>query len=155
MPVLLRLVLGSLLVLAGVVLIAVAVLGARSRLQRNRWIGVRTPATLRTDTAFRAGNRAAAVPLGAAGVVAAVGGLVLLGGAGGAVGWVVLAVSVVGTLGMGGVGGMVGDRVARAEVPLEPTSVACAGACAGCDLVAGCRPAGAAAASGPAAADQP
>ncbi|MCW2717326.1 MAG: hypothetical protein JWR81_1148, partial [Pseudonocardia sp.] len=57
-PSTLRLILGAVLVLAGVVLVVVAVLGARSMLRRNRWVGVRTPATLASDAAFDAGNRA-------------------------------------------------------------------------------------------------
>ena len=71
MPVTVRLVVGSLLVLAGLALVVVAVLGARSVLRRNRWVGVRTSATLASETQFVAGNRAAAVPVGAAGAVAA------------------------------------------------------------------------------------
>ena len=77
-PVTVRLVVGSLLVLAGLALVVVAVLGARSVLRRNRWVGVRTSATLASETQFVAGNRAAAVPVGAAGAVAAVGGAFLL-----------------------------------------------------------------------------
>lgn len=142
MPLLLRLVLGSLLVLAGVVLLAVAVLGARSRLRRNRWFGVRTSATLRSDAAFTTANRAAAAPLGAAGAIAAAGGAVLLAGAGGVLGWVVLAVSAVGTLVIGGFGGAVGDRTAAAVTDDAPVQ-ACTGSCAGCELVAGCRLGGA------------
>lgn len=146
MPVTLRLVLGSVGVLAGILLLAVAVLGARSRLRRNRWVGVRTPATLRSDAAFTLANRVAATPGGAAGAVAVAGGAALLGGADGGLGWVLAAVSVVGTLVLAGIGGAVGDRAAAGLVPAPgPT---CAGTCAGCDLVAGCRPA-----AGPA--DQP
>ncbi|MBA3905314.1 MAG: SdpI family protein, partial [Pseudonocardiales bacterium] len=70
--------LGSLLVLAGLALVVVAVLGARAALRRNRWVGIRTPATLASETQFVAGNRAAAMPVGAAGAVAVVGGAVLL-----------------------------------------------------------------------------
>jgi len=71
-PVTVRLVVGSLLVLAGLAMLVVAGLGARSVLRRNRWVGVRTNATLASETQFVAGNRAAAVPVGAAGVVATV-----------------------------------------------------------------------------------
>ena len=46
--------------LAGVLLVTVAVLGARGRLPRNRWIGVRTPVTLASDAAFALANRVAA-----------------------------------------------------------------------------------------------
>jgi hypothetical protein len=135
------------LVLAGLALIAVAVLGARSQLRRNRWAGVRTPATLRSDAAFTVANRVAAAPVGAAGAVTAVGGAVLLAGGGGALGWVVLAVSGVGALVLAGVGGVVGDRAAAAVAPPAAMAPSCAGACAGCDLVAGCRDAAPAATS--------
>lgn len=133
-----RLIIGSLLVLAGVLLLTVAVLGARGRLPRNRWFGVRTPVTLASDAAFALANRVAAAPLGAAGGVALVGGLVTLAGPVGAGSVLVTAVAVVGTLVIGAVGGMAGQRAAAAlPVPVAPAS--CAGVCAGCDLVAGCR----------------
>ena len=135
-----RLVIAALLVLAGLVLLAVAVLGARGRLRRNRWIGVRTAETLASDAAFALANRVAAAPLGAAGAVALVGGVVLLAGPVGAVAVVVLAVSVVGTLVLGAFGGMVGQRAAAALPVAPPAPAPCAGVCAGCDLVAGCRP---------------
>ncbi len=139
MPATARLVVGCLLVLAGVALVVVAVLGARSILRRNRWVGVRTPATLSSETQFVAGNRAAAVPVGAAGVVAVVGGAVLLAGAGAALDWVVLAVSLLGVVGLSVVGGLVGDRAAALTPAPAPFTATCGGACAGCDLVAGCR----------------
>ncbi|WP_433557405.1 SdpI family protein [Pseudonocardia xinjiangensis] len=139
MPQSLRLVLGSLLVLAGLALIAVAVLGARSRLRRNAWVGVRTETTLSSHAAFVIGNRAAAAPAGAAGAVAVAGGAVLLSGADGALGWVVLAVAVVGTLGLAGVAGVVGDRAATSVPQPAFAPSGCSGTCAGCDLVAGCR----------------
>jgi hypothetical protein len=135
----LRLVLGSLLVLTGLVLLAVAALGIRRRLPRNRWIGVRTAATLRSNAAFTVANQVAAAPLAAAGAVAAAGGLALLAGADGGLAWALLAVSVVGSTVLAGIGGVAGDRAASAvqPAPLEPSP--CAGTCAGCDLVAGCR----------------
>lgn len=138
MPLTLRLLIGSLLVLIGAALLVVAVLGARGRLRRNRWVGVRTAATMRSEQAFTGANRVAAAPLGAAGAVAAAGGAVLLAGAGGALGWVVLAVSVVGTVGLAGTGAAAGDRAAATAGSPGSASMACAGACADCDLVAGC-----------------
>jgi hypothetical protein len=138
-PVTARLVVGCLLVLAGLALVVVAVLGARATLRRNRWVGVRTPATLASETQFVAGNRAAAAPVGAAGVVALVGGAVLLAGAGAALDWVVLAVSLLGVVGLSVVGGLVGERAAALTPAPAPFTATCGGACAGCDLVAGCR----------------
>ncbi len=139
MPVTVRLAVGSLLVLAGLALVVVAVLGARSVLRRNRWVGVRTAATLASETQFVAGNRAAAVPVAAAGVVAAFGGALLLVGGTPAVNWVVLTITVLGVLGLTAVGGLVGDRAAALTPGPVPFAASCGGVCAGCDLVAGCR----------------
>ena len=66
------------LVIAGVALLAISLLGWWQRLPCNRFAGIRTPATLRSDTAFIAANRVAAPPILAAGVIcAAAGGLAL------------------------------------------------------------------------------
>ena len=139
MPVTVRLIVGTLLVLAGLAAVVVAVLGSRSVLRRNRWVGVRTAATLASETQFVAGNRAAAVPVGAAGVVAVVGGVFLLVGAGGPADWVVLTISALGVVGLTVVGGLVGDRAAALTPAPTPFAASCGGTCAGCDLVAGCR----------------
>jgi hypothetical protein len=132
-------VLGSLLVLVGFALLAVAALGLRRRLPRNRWAGVRTDATLRSEAAFTVANQVAAAPLGAAGAVAVAGGVALLAGASGGLAWALLVVSLVGATVLAGVGGVAGDRAAAAVQPVSLEPSACAGTCAGCDLVAGCR----------------
>jgi hypothetical protein len=136
-PLGLRMVAGALLVLVGVTLLTVGVLGQRSRLPRNRWIGIRTRATLSSSAAFARAHRVAAAPATAAGTIALIGAAVLLVGADGPVDWIVLGVSGVGTLGLGTFAGLVGDRAAALVRP-EPAAT-CAGSCAGCDLVAGCR----------------
>jgi hypothetical protein len=133
-----RLVLGCALLLAAAVLLTIAVLGARGRLRRNPWAGVRTSRTLASDEAFTVANRVAAAPLAAAGIVALLGGITLVVGGPGAVVWTVLVVATAGMLGLTGLGGALGDcSAARVEAP----DSGCAGTCAGCDLVAGCRPA--------------
>lgn len=138
MPVWLRLVAGSVLVLVGLTLLTVGVLGARSRLRRNRWIGIRTRATLRSEPAFALAHRVGAAPAGAAGVIALVGGATVLAGSdAAALDWVVLGVSSVAALGLAGFAGLVGDRAAG-SVTAAPIAT-CAGSCPGCDLVAGCR----------------
>lgn len=137
----LRLVAGALLAGAGLALVALAVLGGRSRLPRNRFAGVRTAATLRSEAAFALANRVAAAPLGAAGAVAIAGGAAALLSASGAAGWLLLTLAAVGTLVLAGLGGAVGDRAAIGLAEREPEPSACSGTCAGCDLVAGCRPA--------------
>ena len=102
-----RLVLGCALLLAAAVLLTVAVLGARGRLRRNPWAGVRTSRTLASDEAFTVANRVAAAPLGAAGLVALLGGVSLIVGGPGAVVWTVLLVATAGMLGLTGLGGAV------------------------------------------------
>ena len=140
MPVTVRLVVGSVLVLVGLAMVVVAALGARSVLRRNRWVGVRTAATLASETQFVAGNRAAAVPVGAAGVIAVVGGAFLLVDDDAVLNWVVLTISILGVLGMTVVGGLVGDRAAALTPAPAPFAASCGGTCAGCDLIEGCRP---------------
>jgi len=135
-----RLVVAALLVLVGLALLAVAVLGARGRLPRNRRLGVRTAETLASDAAFALANKVAAAPVGAAGAVGVAGGAVLAAGPVGAVSVVVLAVTVLGVLVLGAFGGMVGQRAAASLPGPTDAPAACAGVCAGCELVAGCRP---------------
>ena len=139
MPLPVRLTLGVLLVLLGAALLTIAVLGLRRKLSRNRWAGVRTAASLRSDTAFAVANQVAAAPLGAAGGVAVVGGCALLAGATGVLGWTLVVVSGIAVFVLIGVGGVAGDRAAGAVPPPNPGPSVCGGACAGCDLVAGCR----------------
>jgi hypothetical protein len=129
--------LGGVLLLAGLLLLTIAGLGARGLLPRNRFVGIKTAATLASDSAFATAHRAAAVPLAAAGAVAAVPGAVLISGPGAALAWTLVVVGVLGLLVFAGIAGTVGDRAAAAAAPAPMPS--CAGACAGCDLVAGCR----------------
>ena len=137
MPAFLGPFLGVVLLLAGLLLLTTAGLGARGTLPRNRFVGIKTAATLASDSAFRSAHKAAAVPLAAAGAVAAVPGVVLLTGPSAALAWTLVAIGVLGLLVFAGLAGTVGDRAAAAATPVPAPS--CAGACAGCDLVAGCR----------------
>lgn len=115
---------GALLLVAGAGLLTVGVLGWRRRLPRNRFAGVRTPATLRSDAAFIMANRVAAPPVLAAGGVCAAGGALALG-AGGPALTVIVAVAGAGAVGLVLAGGLLGHRVAAAM----PSPV---GGCAGC-----------------------
>ncbi|MDQ2790921.1 MAG: SdpI family protein [Actinomycetota bacterium] len=116
--------LGGLLLVAGAGLLTVGLLGWRRLLPRNRFAGIRTPATLRSDAAFIAANRVAAPPvLAAAAVCIAGGGLAL--GAGGPALTVIVAVAGAGAVGLSLAGGLLGHQVAVATPP--PT-----GGCAGC-----------------------
>ena len=139
MPLPVRLVMGSLLVVLGIALLTVAFLGLRRKLRRNRWAGVRTPASMHSDAAFAVANQVAAAPLGAAGGVVLVGGAALLAGATDVLGWTLVVVSMVAVFVLAGVGGVAGDRAAAAVPSPEPAPSVCGGACAGCDLVASCR----------------
>jgi hypothetical protein len=139
-PVVLSVILGALLLLVGVALGAVAVTGARGTLRRNRFAGVRTVATLSSEQAFVAANRVAAPLAGAAAVVAVAGGGATLARPGVLLGVILLVVTVLGVLVLAGIGGALGDRAARLVEDDEPAP--CAGTCAGCDLIEGCRPAG-------------
>ena len=118
------------LVIAGVALLAVGLLGWRQRLPRNRFAGSRTPATLRSDTAFIAANRVAAPPILAAGVIyaAAVG---LAPGTDRPALTMIVGVAGTGAFALALAGGLLGHRVAAAMPPP-------AGGCAGCS----CRGAG-------------
>lgn len=140
-PLPLRLLLGAVLVLVGVGLLTIAVLGARATLRRNRFVGVRTVATLDSDLAFAHAHRVAAPLLGAAGAVGVAGGATVLAGGPAATTVTVLVLAGIGVLVLAGAGGALGDRAAAslAEPVAEPG--ACAGVCQGCELVAGCRPA--------------
>ncbi|SDC80683.1 SdpI family protein [Actinokineospora iranica] len=119
---------------AGLPLLVIGFLGLTERLPRNRFGGVRTAATLRSDEAFRVGNKVAGLPTavaGLVGVLGAVAGFLVTGTAG------ALTVSVVALLGLLGItlaAGVLGDRAARA-VP-EPAPELPAG-CAGCQCGSG------------------
>jgi uncharacterized membrane protein len=112
------------LLLAGGGLLTVGLLGWRQRLPRNRFAGIRTPATLRSEAAFSVANRVAAPPVLAAGAVCAAGGALALGTGGPALA-VIVVVAGVGTVGLLTAGGLLGHRVAAAMAPA-------AGGCAGC-----------------------
>lgn len=148
-PAPLALALGPLLIIAGLAVGIVAALGARSRLPRNRWAGVRTPATLRSAESFEVGNRVAAPLHGVAGLVAiASGGLLLLAAPNAVLAWIAVAVGVVWPLVLAGIGGMLGDRAARAVA--ESTPSICGGSCLGCAALPDCaRTAGEQAAASP------
>lgn len=111
------------LLAAGGGLITVGLLGWWQRLPRNRFAGVRTPATLRSDAAFVAANRVAAPPVLAAGAICAAGGGLALGADGSAL-TVIVAVAGAGTVGLLLAGGLLGHRLAAA---MPPPGAGCAG----------------------------
>ena len=98
------------IVLGGLVLVS-GVLGVLGKLPRNRLVGVRTPATLRSDRAFETGNRAAGPAVILGGLAAVISGVVAFLVPASAVGGCVL----VGALVMAGlavIGGLQGSRAA-------------------------------------------
>ncbi len=97
------------LLVAGGALITVGLLGWRRRLPRNRFAGVRTPATLRSEAAFIAANRVAAPPVLAAGAVCAAGGTLAFGTGGPAL-VVIVGVAGTGAIGLLLAGGLLGHR---------------------------------------------
>lgn len=115
--------LGVVLLAASGGLITVGLLGWRQRLPRNRFAGIRTPATLRSDAAFVAANRVAAPPVLAAGAVCAAGGVLAFGTGGPALA-VIAGVAGAGTVGLLLAGGLLGHRLAAA---MPPPGAGCAG----------------------------
>ena len=88
----------------GLVVAVVGLLGFLERLPRNRFGGVRTPATLRDDETFRVGNKVAGLPIAVGGWVGVVGGGVAMLMTGAAV-FVVAGIALVGTLAIAAAGG--------------------------------------------------
>jgi hypothetical protein len=119
----------------GLIVATVGVLGFRERLPRNRFVGVRTPATLRDDETFRVGNKVAGLPIAVGGGVGIVGGVVGLA----LTGIAAVVVMVLALLGLGAIaaaGGVLGHRAAEAVPAPEPALPAgCKGCqCGGCEI---------------------
>jgi hypothetical protein len=108
-------------------------LGWREKLPRDRGAGVRTAATMRSDEAFRVGNKVAGLPTlvgGLIGVVGGVAGLLMPDTAG------LVVATIVGLIGLFALlvgGGVLGDKAASA-VP-EPSNIPAG--CTGCACGAG------------------
>ena len=115
----------------------VAVAGLTERLPRNRWAGVRTPATLRDDQTFALANRIAGPTLLATAGLLALGGLggLLVGGPLGA-GLVVPALDTAAPT--AGAGGRRGATAAAARPPAA--AGACGNSCGACTLRDACSP---------------
>lgn len=123
--------------IAGLPLLAVGFLGLTERLPRNRFGGVRTPATLRDDDAFRLGNKVAGLPTIVAGLVGLIGGAVglTLPTTAGAV--TVAIIATVGLLAITVGAGVLGHRAASAmPEPAPEVPAGCAGCqCGGCGVL--------------------
>jgi hypothetical protein len=121
----------------GLLMAVIGLLGCLERLPRNRFGGVRTPATLRDDETFRVGNKVAGLPIAVGGWAGVVGGGValLLTGAAAVV---AVVVALVGMLLIAAAGGVLGHRAAEAVPAPEPELPAgCKGCqCGGCGVAA-------------------
>ncbi len=121
----------------GLVVASVGVLGFTERLPRNRFGGVRTPATLRDDDTFRVANKVAGLPIAVGGAVGIVSGALAFATSGA----LLVVTCVVGLLGMVAItaaGGVLGHRAAEAmPEPAPAVPDGCKGcACGGCELSA-------------------
>jgi hypothetical protein len=119
----------------GLLLAAVGTLGFLERLPRNRFGGVRTPATLRDDETFRVGNKVAGLPVAVGGGIGVVGGAVALTLTGAAA-LVVALVALAGLAVIATAGGVLGHRAAEAmPEPASELPAGCAGCqCGGCGI---------------------
>ena len=124
--------------LVGLVVASVGTLGFLERLPRNRFGGVRTPATLRDDETFRVGNKVAGLPIAVGGVVGILGGAAALAMTGTAAIIVTAVLALLGMLVITGAGGVLGHRAAEAVPAPEPELPAgCKGCqCGGCGVAA-------------------
>lgn len=121
-----------LLVAAGAALVLLGWSCLRGKLPPNRYVGIRTVATLRSDLAFETGNRAAGPALVAAGAVALLSGvsLPLLPSPGSVA--LVTAIGGIGGFALMTVGGVAGHRAAEALPDSAPSGCAgCTGGCCG------------------------
>ena len=120
--------------LIGVAFATIGFLGVRGRLQRNRFFGVRTKATLRDDETFALANKIAGVPNVAAGVIALVAAVASAVNPASAL--VIGLVGLVGSVVVASAGGVVGHRAAEAmpeQAPAGCGGCACAGG--GCGVL--------------------
>ncbi|MGC0366717.1 hypothetical protein ABH922_004701 [Rhodococcus sp. 27YEA15] len=90
----------------------VAVAGLIGKLPRNRWAGVRTEDSLRSEETFALANKVAAPTMLAASGVLVIGGVAALA-LGGLLGVAVAIIAVVAAVLTAGVGGSIGARAAR------------------------------------------
>ncbi len=129
-------------IVAGLPLLIVGFLGLTGRLPRNRFGGVRTPATLRSDEAFRLGNKVAGMPTMAGGLIGLIAGAVAFSLTSTAGILTVSVIAVVGSLGITAAAGVLGNRAAAAlPEPAPELPAGCAGCqCGGCGITKALTP---------------
>lgn len=134
--------------------VAVGVAGVIGRLQPDSWAGIRTSATLHSDTAWNRAHQIAGPGLICAGVVALLGGIVGLAGSG-ALALVAVLVAVLVALPLAGWVSGVGIRAAQAVVAADLAAASASAAsgdgdhvddgcetgsaCASCSLAGACK----------------
>ncbi|WP_229745713.1 SdpI family protein [Rhodococcoides trifolii] len=116
---------------------SVAVLALARKLPRNRFAGVRTPASMSSDDAFAVANRVAGPTTAAAALFLVFGAIASLAFGGWAASGAVL-VCVAAALVIAGMGGSMGARAAAA-LP-KPEAAGCGHACTSCSLKDACQP---------------
>lgn len=114
----------------GALFIVIGVTGLRGSLRRNKFVGVRSAATMRSEEAFRLANRVSGLPLVVGGAVAAAGALITTALGTTSLVLTVALVTLVGGVVIAAAGGVLGHRAADA-LP-EPASTKVGGGCTGC-----------------------
>ncbi|MDY6807893.1 hypothetical protein GIY30_08665 [Gordonia sp. HNM0687] len=133
-----------LLVVAAVIVFALAAMwlvvgamGITGRLRRNRWVGVRADATMRSDQAFAVANRVAAPgELAAAGILVLAGILTL--GVGGYWSLVFAVVGLIAAMFVVGIVSAYGVRAAAAVPADDPADDCGTSSCGACSLRGAC-----------------
>ncbi|WP_019856154.1 SdpI family protein [Actinopolyspora mortivallis] len=142
----------AVLVLLGAAAATLGLRGLRGTLPRNRYVGVRTPAALRSADGFRLANRVAAPPVLAGAAAAVVAGSLAATLGPGTTGWLVLGVGALGAVALILAGGVLGARAAELLPADSGCSVCAAGAGASTEGSAttggGCAAAGICSAAG-------
>ena len=127
-------ILASVLAVAGLAVACSGLLGLLERLPVNRFVGVRTAATMRDADTFRIGNKVAGLPVLVGGLVGVLGAVLAVALPTG--GLVTGLLGLVGMLAITIAGGLLGHRTALAMPEPEPQLPAgCAGcACGNCGV---------------------
>jgi SdpI/YfhL protein family len=127
-------ILASVLAVAGLAVACSGLLGLLERLPVNRFVGVRTAATMRDTDTFRIGNKVAGLPVLVGGLVGVLGAVLAAALPTG--GLVAGLLGLVGMLAITVAGGLLGHRAALAIPEPEPQLPAgCAGcACGNCGV---------------------
>ncbi|MFC7342555.1 SdpI family protein [Saccharopolyspora griseoalba] len=128
-----QVILCAVLVLGGAALLTLGFRGLRGRLPRNTYVGVRTPAAMRSEEAFELANRAAGPAMLGAGGVAVLSGVAMPALATGFTVAMVAVIGLVGAFALMTVGGVVGNRAAETvPAPSRVNPSPCAGCAGGC-----------------------